>query len=69
MHRASRAVTISAQLPSYLPMGDWRMAEEAGMSREWHSEPGVDRVGEVLATIFLAAVLALFLYAYLPHFL
>jgi hypothetical protein len=45
------------------------MVEEAGMPREWHSEPGADRVGEVLATIFLAAVLALFLYGYLPHFL
>ncbi len=39
------------------------------MAREWHSEPGVDRVGEVIASIFLAAVLALFLYAYLSQFL
>jgi len=42
---------------------------EAGMPREWRSEPGVDRLGEILATIFLAAVLAFFLYGYLPHFL
>ena len=41
----------------------------AGMPREWHSEPGVDRLGEILATIFLAAILAFFLYGYLPHFL
>jgi hypothetical protein len=42
---------------------------EAGMAREWHSEPGVDRVGEVIATILMAAILTLFLYGYLPHFL
>jgi hypothetical protein len=39
------------------------------MAREWHSEPGVDRVGEIIANIFLAALLALFLYGYLSHFL
>lgn len=39
------------------------------MSREWHSEPGVDRVGEILATIFMLALLAMFLYGYLQHFL
>jgi hypothetical protein len=39
------------------------------MSREWHSEPGVDRVGEVLASILLAAIVAMFLYGYLGHFL
>ncbi len=39
------------------------------MSREWHSEPGADRIGEILATIFLAALVGMFLYGYLPHFL
>jgi hypothetical protein len=41
---------------------------EAGMPREWYSEPGADRLGEVLATIFLAALLAMFLFGYLRHF-
>jgi hypothetical protein len=39
------------------------------MSRDWCSEPGADRLGEVLATIFLAALLAMFLYGYLRHFI
>jgi hypothetical protein len=39
------------------------------MSREWYSEPGVDRVGEILATIFMLGLLAMFLYAYLSRFL
>jgi len=39
------------------------------MPGEWRSEPGADRLGEILATIFLAALLALFLYGYLPHFI
>jgi hypothetical protein len=38
------------------------------MAREWRSEPGVDRAGEIIANIFLAALLAMFLFAYLRPF-
>jgi hypothetical protein len=41
---------------------------EAWMAGNWHSEKGADRIGEVLATIFMAALLAMFLYGYLRHF-
>ena len=34
-----------------------------------YSEQGPERLGQLLGAIFLAAVLALFLYGYLPHFL
>ena len=42
---------------------------KASMPGKWYSEGGPERLGKMLATIFMAAVLALFLYAYLPHFL
>jgi hypothetical protein len=42
---------------------------EAGMPERLFSEEGPERLGEVLGTIFLVALLALFLYGYVPHFL
>lgn len=42
--------------------------KEAGMPGQWYSEQGPERLGQVLGTIFLAAMLALFLYGYLSHF-
>ncbi len=40
-----------------------------GMAREWHSEPGIDRAGELIATIFLLVMLGFFLYGIVPRFL
>ena len=39
------------------------------MPGKWFSEEGPERLGEVIGTIFLAAMLALFLYGYLERFL
>jgi hypothetical protein len=38
------------------------------MAREWHSEPGIDRVGDIIAWIFVVALLAFFLYGMVPRF-
>ena len=50
--------------------GGWRKdCKGAGMPRPSYNQQGPERLGHLLGAIFLAAVLALFLYGYLPHFL